>query len=61
MKFLNKRTGVEVIVPCRLEGPDWEEVTEAKKASQKAAAKTEPEEAPAKAAPKKKTVKKGDA
>ncbi len=61
MKFLNKRTGVEVIVPCRLEGPDWEEVTEAKKAPQKAAAKAEPEEAPAKAAPKKKTVKKGDA
>lgn len=60
MKFLNKRTGVEVIVPCRLEGPDWEEVTEAKKTAPKtAAAKAEPEEAPAKAAPKKKTVKKG--
>ena len=29
-KYLNKATGVEVIVPCALEGPDWEEVTEAK-------------------------------
>lgn len=49
MKFLNKRTGAVIDVPCRLEGPDWEEVTEAKKAEEKA---------PAKAAPKK-TVKKG--
>jgi len=40
MKFMNKRTGVVVIVPCRLEGPDWEEITEAK---------SEPEAAPAKA------------
>lgn len=54
MKFLNKRTGVEIIVPCRLEGPDWEEITEAKKAEPEKA-----EKAPAKAAPKKKTVKKG--
>ena len=52
MKFLNKRTGGVIDVPCRLEGPDWEEVAEAKA--------TEPkEETPAKAAPKKKTVKKG--
>ena len=32
MKYLNKRTGAVIDVPCRLEGPDWEEVTEAKKA-----------------------------
>lgn len=51
MKFLNKRTGVVISVPCRLEGPDWEEVTEAKAAPKK-------EEAPKKTAPKK-TVKKG--
>ena len=58
MKFLNKRTGVEIIIPCRLEGPDWEEVTEAKKAAP--AKETKPAaKAPAKAAPKKKTVKKG--
>ena len=50
--YRNKVTGVELIVPCALEGPDWEEVTEAK-AEEKA------EKAPAKAAPKKKTVKKG--
>ena len=30
MKFLNRRTGAVIDVPCRLEGPDWEEVTEAK-------------------------------
>lgn len=53
MKFLNKRTGAVIDVPCRLEGPDWEEVTEAKKAEPMAEKK-----APAKAAPKK-TVKKG--
>ena len=46
MKYLNKRTGVVIDVPCRLDGPDWEEVTEAKKA--------EPAAAPAKAAPKRK-------
>ena len=54
MKFLNKRTGNVIDVPCRLEGPDWEEVTEAKKAEPK------PEAAPApakKAATRKKTVK----
>ena len=49
MKFLNKRTGVEVIVPCRLKGPDWEEVTEAEKDMPE-------EKAPAKAAPKKRTA-----
>ena len=38
--FKNRRTGAVIIVPCRLEGPDWEEVTEAK---------AEPEAAPAKA------------
>ena len=62
MKFLNKRTGAVIDVPCRLEGPDWTEVTEAEKAEPKpkaAAAKAGPEETPAKAAPKKKTVKKG--
>ena len=36
MKFLNKRTGAVIDVPCRLDGPDWEEVTEAKKAEPKA-------------------------
>ena len=52
MTYLNKRTGNVIIVPCRLEGPDWEEITEAKKA--------EPaRKAPAKAEPKRKTVKKG--
>lgn len=53
-KYLNKATGVEVIVPCALEGPDWKEVTEAKAEPEEKA-----EKAPAKAAPKKKTVKKG--
>ena len=52
MKYLNKRTGNVIIVPCRLEGPDWEEITEAKKSEPK-------EEEPAKAAPKKRTAKKG--
>lgn len=46
MKFLNKRSGVVIDVPCRVEGPDWEEVTEA--------AKAEPEAAPAKKATKRK-------
>ena len=49
MKFLNKRTGAVIDVPCRLEGPDWEEVTEAKKAEPEA-------KTPVKAAPKKKTA-----
>lgn len=54
MKFLNKRTGVVLDVPCRVEGPDWEEITEAE------AKKAEPEEkAPAKTTPKRRTVKKG--
>ena len=60
MKFLNKATGAVIDVPCALSGPDWEEVTEAKAAATKAA-KADPEEAPTKAAQKKKTVKKGDA
>ena len=50
MKYLNKRTGVVIDVPCRLDGPDWKEVTEAK-------ADPEPAAAPApakKAAPKRK-------
>lgn len=59
MKFLNKATGVVIDVPCAISGPDWEEVTEAKAAVPKAAAKADPEEAPAKAVQKKKTVKKG--
>jgi len=46
MKFLNTRTGAVIDVPCRIEGSDWEEVTEAKKAEPKA------EKAPAKAATK---------
>lgn len=52
MKFLNTRTGVVLDFPCRIEGPDWKEVTEAKEAPKA-------EKAPAKAAPKKKAVKKG--
>ena len=47
MKFLNTRTGVVLDLPCRIEGPDWEEVTEAKKAEPKAGPKAE--KAPAKA------------
>lgn len=47
MKFLNTRTGVVLDLPCRIEGPDWEEVTEAKKAEPKAEPKAE--KAPAKA------------
>jgi len=53
MKFLNTRTGVVLDVPCRIEGPDWKEVTEAKEEP-----KAE-EKAPEKAAPKKRTAKKG--
>ncbi len=51
--YRNKVTGAVIDVPCALDGSDWEEVTEAKKAEPKAEKK-----APAKAAPKK-TVKKG--
>lgn len=51
MRFRNRRTGNEIDVPCRLEGPDWEEITEAKKETPEA-------KAPKKAAPKK-TAKKG--
>ena len=65
MKYLNKRTGVVVDVPCPLQGEDWEEVTEAKKAEPKpAAVKAEPAEKPAKAAkaePAKKTPAKAAA
>ncbi len=53
MKFLNTRTGVVLDVPCRIEGPDWKEVTEPKEEP-----KAE-EKAPEKAAPKKRTAKKG--
>ena len=49
MTYINKRTGTTIVVPCRLDGPDWEEVTEAK----------EPKEEAPKAAPKKRTAKKG--
>lgn len=52
MKFLNKATGAVIDVPCAVSGPDWIDVTEAKAAKPK-------EETPAKAAPKKKTAKKG--
>ena len=57
MKYLNKRTGNVIDVPCRLEGPDWEEITEAKEAKGQEAAGEAAE--PAKAAPKKRTAKKG--
>lgn len=46
-KYLNKVTGAVIDVPCALEGPDWEEVTEAKEAEPKAEPKAE--KAPAKA------------
>lgn len=49
-RYLNRRTGVVIDVPCRLEGPDWEEVTEAEE---------KPEEAPKAAAPKKRAARKG--
>lgn len=48
-KYLNKATGAVIEVPCCLEGPDWEEVTEAEKDMPE-------EKAPAKAAPKKRTA-----
>ena len=48
--FRHRRTGNVIIVSCPLEGPDWEEVTEAK---------TEPEEKAPKAAPKKRAARKG--
>lgn len=58
MKYLNTRTGNVIDVPCRLEGPDWKEITEAKTAAPvketKPAAK-----APAKAVPKKRTAREG--
>lgn len=50
MKFLNKRTGAVIDVPCRLEGPDWEEVTEA--TPQATPAEKPAEKAPAKTAKK---------
>lgn len=57
MTYRNKRTGNVIIVPCRLEGPDWEEITEAQKAEPvKEAGKTA---TPAKTATKKRTAKKG--
>ena len=52
MKFLNKRTGAVLDVPCRLEGPDWEEVTEAKKAEPETEKPAMAKKAPAKAAAK---------
>ena len=58
MKFLNKRTGAVIDVPCRLEGPDWIDVTEAKKAEP---AKEKPaKEEPKKAAPKRAARKGAD-
>ena len=46
MRFQNRRTGNVIDVPCRLEGPDWEEVTGAK-------AQEKPEAKPAEKAPAK--------
>ncbi len=51
MKFLNKRTGAVIDIPCRIEGPDWEEVTEAK---------ANPEAAPAKKTATKRKAKASD-
>ena len=55
--YRNKVTGAVIDVPCALDGSDWEEVTEAKKAEPKAEPKAE-KKAPAKPAAKK-TGKKG--
>lgn len=55
-RYKNRRTGNVIDVPCRLEGPDWQEITEAKAETAAAKTETEPEAAPAKAkaAPKRK-------
>lgn len=50
-QYRNKRTGYVVEVPCPLEGPDWEEITEAK---------PEPEAAPAKKPATKRKAKASD-
>lgn len=55
--YRNKVTGAVIDVPCTLNGPDWEEITEAKKAEPKSEPKAE-KKAPAKPAAKK-TGKKG--
>ena len=47
MRFLNERTGNVIDVPCRIEGPDWKEIAVAKQ--------PEPEAAPEKKTPKRKT------
>lgn len=39
MKYINKRTGNVIDVPCRIDGPDWEEMKGAKE-------KAKPEAAP---------------
>lgn len=54
MKFLNKRTGAVIDVPCRVEGPDWKELTEAKNAD------PEPEAAPVKKSALKRKAKASD-
>lgn len=59
MTYRNKRTGNVIIVPCRLEGPDWEEITEAKAGTAGEPGKAGKDKAPEKAAPKRKAVKKG--
>lgn len=48
-RYKHRRTGNVIDVPCRLEGPDWEEITEAKAEEAKVKAEAEPEAAPAKA------------
>ena len=50
--YRNKRTGNLATVPCRLYGPDWEEITEAEKPEEKT-------EAPKTTAKKKPAAKKG--
>lgn len=57
MKFLNKRTGAVIDVPCRLEGPDWQEIREEKA---KKAPASEPEAAPAKKTATKRRAKASD-
>lgn len=59
-RFLNRRTGNAIDVPCRLEGPDWEEITEAKAMPDAAPAEARAGTAKAKAEPKRTQRRKAD-
>lgn len=50
MTYRHRRTGVVINTPCRLEGPDWEDLTEADTKTPEAA----PAEQAKKPAPKRK-------